>query len=38
MSLSFIKGLEYLYRIFDALAKQTTCEMKTLQVQVYIQK
>ena len=32
------KGPEYLYQLFDVLPKQTTCEMKTLQVQVYIQQ
>ena len=26
------KGPEYLYQLFDALLKQTTCEMKALQV------
>ena len=31
------KGPEYLYRLFDVLAKQATCEMKAFQVQVYIQ-
>ena len=32
------KGCEYLYQLFDVLPKQTTCEMKALQVQVYIQQ
>ena len=26
------KGLEYLYQLFDVLPKETTCEMKALQV------
>ena len=26
------KGPEYLYQLFDVLPKQTTCEMKPLQV------
>ena len=26
------KGPEYLYQLFDVLPKQTTCEMKALQV------
>ena len=34
----FRKGPEYLYRLFDVLRKQTTCEMKTIEVQVYIQQ
>ena len=32
------KGPEYLYWLFDVLPKQTTCEMKTLQVLAYIQQ
>ena len=32
------KGPEYLYRLFDVLPKHTTCKMKALQVQVYIQQ
>ena len=32
------KGSEYLYLLFNVFPKQTTCEMKTLQVQVYIQQ
>ena len=32
------KTSEYLYRQIDVLSKQTTCEMKALQVQVYIQQ
>ena len=32
------KGPEYLYRLFNLLSKQTTCEMKTLRIQVYIQQ
>ena len=31
------RGPEYLYWLFDVSPKQATCEMKTLQVQVYIQ-
>ena len=31
------QGPEYSYRLFDVLPKHTTCEMKGLQVQVYIQ-
>ena len=31
------KGFEYSYWLFDLLPKQTTCEMKVLQVQVFIQ-
>ena len=27
------QGPEYLYRLFDVLRKQTTCEMKTIEVQ-----
>ena len=34
----FKKNTEYLYLLFDVLLKQTTCEMKTLQVEVYIQQ
>ena len=30
--------MEYLYRLFDVLPKQATCEMKALQVQGYIQE
>ena len=33
-----MKGPEWKHRLFDALPKQTTRQMKTLQVQVYIQK
>ena len=32
------KGYENLCRVFDVLPKQTTCELKALQVQVYIQQ
>ena len=32
------KGGEYLYKLFDILPKQTTCEMEALQVQVYIEQ
>ena len=32
------KGLEYLYRLFGVLPKQATCEMKVIQVQIYIQQ
>ena len=32
------RGPEYFYWLFDVFPKQATCEMKTLSVQVYIQK
>ena len=32
------KDPEYLYRQFDVLLKQAKCEMKALQVQVYIKQ
>ena len=32
------KDPEYLYRQFDVLLKHATCEMKALQVQVYIKQ
>ena len=32
------KSHEYLYQLFGVLTKQTTCKMKALQVEVYIQQ
>ena len=32
------KGPEYLFRLFEVLPKQRTCEMKDIQVKVYIQQ
>ena len=34
----FKKGPQYLYQLFHVLPKQTTCEIKALQLQVYIQQ
>ena len=40
MAEPFVLGnsLKNLYQLLDVLPKQTTCDMKTLQVQVYIQQ
>ena len=35
---SIRKGPEYLYRLFDVSPEQKACEVKTVQVQVYIQQ
>ena len=32
------KSHEYLYQLFGVLTKQTTCKMKALPVEVYIQQ
>ena len=32
------RGPEYLYQLFDVLPKQTTCEISTLGIQVYIEQ
>ena len=33
-----IYKLEYLYQILGVLPKQTTCEMKAIEIKVYIQQ
>ena len=38
LRISHDKGPEYLYRLFYVLLQQIMCEMKTIQVQVYIQQ
>ena len=37
-NLGLWKGCEYLYRLFEVLPMQTICEIKALQVLVYIQQ